>query len=202
MTQIRAVFFDLGNVLVFHDDAVLFSRLSAWGGAPVDVIRERVLALWDAINRGQLAGDDLRRAVCRAAGSEIPMEPAAFLTLWNCHFRINEAILPHVENLLSRTRVFLLSNTNALHFEPLRKKLPILDRFAGLVLSYELGLAKPDRKIFEAACRKAEVDPEEAAFFDDVPAFTQAALATGMMGRVFGPLDRFIADLAELGLPL
>ena len=202
MAQIRAVFFDLGNVIVFHDDAILFSRLSEWGGAPADVIRERVLALWDPINRGQLAGDDLRRAVCRAAGSEIPMEPAAFIALWNCHFRINEAILPHVEYLLSRTRVFLLSNTNALHFEPLRKKLPVLDRFAGLVLSYELGLAKPDRKIFEAACSKAGVDPEEAAFFDDVPAFVQSALATGMMGRVFGDLDRFRADLAELGLPL
>jgi HAD superfamily hydrolase (TIGR01509 family) len=68
------------------------------------------------------------------------------------------------------------------------------------VLSYELGLAKPDRAIFEAACQHAGVPPEATAFFDDVPAFVEGALAAGMKGRVFRDVPGFEADLRELGL--
>ena len=45
MASVEAVFLDLGNVLAFHDDAVLFRRMSDWGGAEPDVIRDTYAAL-------------------------------------------------------------------------------------------------------------------------------------------------------------
>jgi FMN phosphatase YigB (HAD superfamily) len=200
MPDIDAVFLDLGNVLAFHDDPVLFRRMSAWGGADPERIRERMLALWDSINRGTLAGDALREAVCRAAGSESPMAPEPFLELWNGHFRVHEAVLPMIEVLLDKTKVVLLSNTNEMHWRFVKPRIPLLDRFHDLVISYELRLAKPDPEIFRVALRRTGVRAENAVFFDDVPRFVAVANALGMHGRVFTDAPTFRNQLAELGL--
>ncbi len=200
MASLEAVFLDLGNVLAFHDDAVLFRRMSDWGGAEPEVIRERMLGLWDAINRGTLAGDELRRAVCRVAGAEIPMAPDPFFTLWNCHFRINQALLPMVEGLLGKVKVLLLSNTNELHWRYIKPLIPQFERFHDLVISYELLLAKPDPEIFHVALQCAGVAPEAAVYFDDVPGFVQAACTLGIAGRVFVDAPTFRSQLGELGV--
>jgi putative hydrolase of the HAD superfamily len=200
MSSIRAVFLDLGNVIAFHEDAVLFQRMSAWGGAPPDVIRERMLALWDPINRGTLVADDLRRTVCRAAGSETPLDADAFHALWNCHFRIHQAILPLVESLLGKVKVILLSNVNEGHWHFLQPKVPLFQRFHALVLSYQLRLAKPDAELFHLALGRAQVSAEQAAFFDDVPRFVEAACALGIHGRLFTDAPTFRRQLLDLGL--
>ena len=200
--MIEAVFLDLGNVLAYHDDPVLFQRMSAWGGAAPAQIREGMLTLWDSINRGALAGDDLRRAVCRVAGSDATMEPEAFFELWNCYFRIHHEVWPMVEALFGRVKVLLLSNTNELHWRYLERIFPQFARFDGLVLSHELRLAKPDPEIYQVALRRANVRPERAAYFDDVPRFVEAACALGIDGRVFTDAPTFRIQLAELGLQI
>ncbi len=200
MSQIQAVFLDLGNVLAFHDDPVLFQRMSAWGGANTADIKARMLALWDPINRGKLAGDDLRRAVCRAAGGETPMEAGPFVDMWNCHFRVHAEVLPMVDKLLDQVKVLLLSNTNAMHLRFVRPLIPQFSRFHDFVISCELGLAKPDREIFEVALARAGVAAGNAAFFDDIQAFVDGACAVGIHGRVFTTAANFRKQLAELGL--
>jgi putative hydrolase of the HAD superfamily len=200
MTHIQAVFLDLGNVLAFHDDPVLFQRMSAWGGADPEEIRQRMLTLWDPINRGTLAGDDLRRAVCRAAGSETPMADKPFFAMWNCHFRIHHEVLPMVESLFGRVKVFLLSNTNEMHWRYVLPLIPQFERFDGLVLSCELGLAKPDAEIFKIALARAGVKAQEAAYFDDIQLFVDAAAALGIQARQFTDAPTFRTQLAELGL--
>jgi putative hydrolase of the HAD superfamily len=196
--RIEAVFLDLGNVLVFHDDHVLLDRLSRQGGRAADDIRRALDPLWIPAHRGALAGDDLRHAVGRAAGTELSVR--AFDEIWTCHFRIHDEVLPHIEALIGRVKVLLLSNTNAPHFEFLRPDLPILDRFDSLVLSYRIGLCKPEPEIFAEALRRAGVPPEAAAYFDDIAAYVEAAGRLGIHGRLFTDAPRFAAQLAELGL--
>jgi putative hydrolase of the HAD superfamily len=200
MAPVEAVILDLGNVLAFHDDDVLFGRLSAFGGATPAVIRQRMLELWDSINRGDLAGDDLRRTICQVAGASAPMDPETFFEVWSCHFRVHQEVLPLVESLLGRVKVMLLSNTNEAHWRSVRPQLPIVERFHHLVLSYELRLAKPDPEIFREAIRCAGTAPGAAVFFDDVQRFVDAAIAAGMQGRVFTNASNFRAQLAELGI--
>jgi HAD superfamily hydrolase (TIGR01509 family) len=202
MPSIEAVFLDLGNVLAFHDDPVLFQRLSAWGGADPEIIHQGMLALWDSINRGSLAGDDLRRTVCRLAGSDAPMDPEAFFELWNCCFRIHHEVWPTVDALIGKVKVLLLSNTNEIHWRYLEQIFPQFSRFDDLVLSHQLRLAKPDPEIFQVALRRAGVRPEHAAYFDDVPRFVDAACALGIHGRVFTDAQTFRTQLAELGLTI
>jgi glucose-1-phosphatase len=200
MSNIQAVFLDLGNVLAFHDDPVLFQRMSAWGGADPTDIRKRMLELWEPINRGTLAGDDLRRAVCRAAGSETAMPPEPFYEMWNCHFRIHHEVLPMVDALCGQVKVLLLSNTNEMHWRFVRPMISQFERFHDFVVSCDLHLAKPDAGIFNLALARAGVAAENAAYFDDIKLFVDAACALGIHGRVFTTADNFRKQLGELGL--
>jgi haloacid dehalogenase superfamily, subfamily IA, variant 3 with third motif having DD or ED len=200
MPGIEVVFLDLGNVLAFHDDDVLFRRLSEYGGAPPEAIRERLSALWAPLNRGTLAGDELRRAVSRASGATTVMDADTFFDVWTCYFRLHHEVLPMVEALLGRVKLVLISNTNDLQWRFLRPQLPLLERFSALVLSHELGLAKPDPEIFRSALRRVGSPAEACAFFDDIPAFVDAARALGIQAEVFTTAANFRIQLARLGL--
>lgn len=199
--MIRALLLDLGNVLVSHDNAKLFRTLAAALGRPQEDVERRLDAsLWARVNRGQLPGDQLRRAVVATLGVEIT--PARWFEVWNCHFSLNTEMIAVVEQLVGRVRLVLLSNTHDQHIAFIRPQVPVLARFDGLVLSCEVGFAKPEPEIYRRALEVAGVAPAEAAFFDDVPAYAEAATRLGIAGHVFSGVDQFRVDLAALGLAL
>ena len=199
---VDAVVLDLGNVLVFHDNPLLVRRLAERAGTGEDGARRLTEALSGplavAINRGELDREGIRQEVCRLAGAEIPA--GEFFELWSSHFQPNEAILPRVESLSEHVPLVLLSNTNALHWDFLRPRLPILERFRGAVLSHEFGAAKPEAAIYVRAAEVAGVPATRAAFFDDVLAYVEAAAALGFRAGVFTDVPHFDEQLRALGL--
>jgi putative hydrolase of the HAD superfamily len=201
MRRIEAVLFDLGNVLAFHDNALLFRRFAEAAKLPVEEAARRFdPALWQQVNLGAVDGEGLRLEVNRRL--ELNLSVDAFFALWNCHFTVNAKVLPYVEALAGQVKRLLLSNTNALHFDYLKPRLPILERFDGLLLSHELHLAKPDEAIFRAALDAAGTDAEATAYFDDLPEYVDAARRLGIRALLFGQTSEFPAQLQSLGLAL
>jgi FMN phosphatase YigB (HAD superfamily) len=199
MTPPRALIFDLGNVLVFHDNARLFARLGLRAGlGPQEVAQRLTGAGWTAANRGLLDAEGIRKDVCGALGVDLPMEE--FAPLWSSHFTVHEAVLPRVEALEGRVKRLLLSNTNALHVAYLRPKLPLLERFDAVLMSCEVGHVKPEPAFFQLALERAGCAPHEAAFFDDLPEFVEAANALGIRGHLFTDAPTFDTQLKALGL--
>lgn len=199
MTPPRAIILDLGNVLVFHDNARLFLRLGQRVGLSGPEVAQRLTgAGWTAANRGLLDAEGIRRDVCTSLGVEVPMEE--FFPLWNCHFTVHEAVLPRVEGLVGRVKLALLSNTNKLHMAYLRPLLPLLERFDAVLLSCEEGHVKPEPTFYQRALERLGCAPHEAAFFDDLPEFVEAANALGIRGHVFTDAPAFDTQLKALGL--
>jgi putative hydrolase of the HAD superfamily len=197
--RVRTIILDLGNVLVFHDNALLFRRLGLRAGLTGEEVGQRLTgAGWTAANKGLLDAEGIRADVCRALGVDIPM--AEFAPLWSSHFTMHEAVLPRVEGLVGRVTLVLLSNTNALHVAWLRPHLPLLERFSHVLMSCEVGLVKPDPAFFQLALQRAGCAPQEAAFFDDLPEFVEAARALGIQGQLFTDAPTFDAQLKALGL--
>jgi putative hydrolase of the HAD superfamily len=58
--------------------------------------------------------------------------------------------------------------------------LPALARFRQLLFSFELGLVKPDPRIFTAAAVRLDAVPDEVVFVDDRPENVRAATTVGM----------------------
>jgi glucose-1-phosphatase len=200
MALVDAVIFDLGNVLVFHDNPLLFRRLaerSGYRGTRLPGLLSEG-PLWEDLSRGGVDEEGIRRAVCRELGADIPM--AEFFELWSCHFRLNDPMLPMVERLVGRVKLVLLSNTNALHVAFLRPKLPVLQRFDAVLVSNELGLVKPEAAFFHAALERAGTPADRTAFFDDHPTFVEAAKKLGIRGHVYTDASAFQGQLRALGL--
>ena len=200
MGGIEAVIFDLGNVLVFHDNDYLYRRLGERAGLSGEAVAEALAdrRLFDGTNRGTLDAAGIHREVCRTLGLTVGFDE--FTALWSCHFTVNAPIQPLVEGLVGRVKLVLLSNTNVLHTAYLRPRLPVLDRFDHLLFSHDLCLVKPEPAFFQAALARAGVAPQAAAFFDDIPGFVAAARAFGIHGYVFRDTHEFAGHLRELGL--
>ncbi len=195
--KLKALLLDLGNVLVFHDNELLFQRMSEAYRITREQMRARLDAsVWERVNRGQLPGDALRCELNARLGRQVGEEE--FFQLWNCHFTVHQQMVEKVEALEGQYRRVLLSNTHDLHVRYLRPLLPVLERLDGLVLSYEVGLVKPEPAIYARALAAAGVAAHEAVFFDDVAAYVEGAKAQGIEARVFTTAARFESDLAEL----
>jgi putative hydrolase of the HAD superfamily len=64
-----------------------------------------------------------------------------------------------------------------------------------MVLSREVGLAKPDVRIFELTLERLGIQPSEAIYVDDVGENVQVAQSLGLLGIVFTTTDQVIAEV-------
>jgi HAD superfamily hydrolase (TIGR01509 family) len=116
----------------------------------------------------------------------LDMDIDAFKDIWNPIFRedreVNEAILYLKEKGYP---LFLLSNTNELHFSYIIDKYPIIHSFDEWLLSFEVGAKKPKRRIYEVIFEKMDVQPGEVFYIDDIPKYVEVAKHLGIDGMVF-----------------
>lgn len=198
---LRALLLDLGNVLAFHDNALLFRTLGERAGLEGAEVERRLAGpAWEGANRGTLKGEDIRRSVCEALGVELSM--AEFAPLWSCHFTLNQSLFPLLEALSSTHRLVLVSNTNELHWEYLQPRLPVLRQFHACVTSCGVGAIKPEPRIYQVALERAGCAPSEAAFFDDIAEYVEAAGQLGIDGDVFTTTEHFRSQLEARGIVL
>lgn len=81
--------------------------------------------------------------------------------------------------------IYLLSNTNVLHWEKGKRLFTVdgkkaKDYFDRIFLSCDLHLSKPDTKIFEKVLKKTEILPQETLFIDDSEENCKAAESVGL----------------------
>lgn len=197
---VKAVFFDIGNVLVRFDLAGLLKDF-AWGpgSSPWRVAR----MVWsrrliDDVERGVIDADQLLESVQEQTGYEGDME--AFRRVWNGHFRLNPEASALFRRAAKRRPAFLLSNTNPLHWEHIRRRYAFAREAAGAVLSHEVRARKPERAIYEAAVKLAGCDPAECLFVDDLAANVAGAKAAGLRALRFKDAARLESDLTGFGL--
>jgi putative hydrolase of the HAD superfamily len=91
----------------------------------------------------------------------------------------------------------VLSDTNALHAKVLENA-GSYEPFKYRFLSHELGMRKPDPRIYKKALSVLEVRPEESIFIDDNSDNVVAAEKLGINGIVFKDTNQFVAELAAL----
>jgi putative hydrolase of the HAD superfamily len=78
--------------------------------------------------------------------------------------------------------------------------LGLADEFDIVVNSSEVGIAKPDRKIFEISLLRAGAEPAEALFIDDIVENVKEAEKLGITGHIFLSHAELLAFLSRLGV--
>jgi 2-haloacid dehalogenase len=95
---------------------------------------------------------------------------------------------------------YILSNASAETWPFAVERFPFLGSFDGVLLSGEVGLAKPDPEIFDELCRRFDLRPEATVFIDDRAANVEAARALGFVGHHFSDAAGLRAELVRLDL--
>ena len=107
---------------------------------------------------------------------------------------------PIIQGLAARYRLVLLSNTNAIHFDMIRRSYPVLRHFHDLILSYEVKAMKPDPVIYRAAIAAAGCRPEECFYTDDIADYVEGARRMGIDAVQFRGSEALEQDLRERGI--
>jgi putative hydrolase of the HAD superfamily len=72
------------------------------------------------------------------------------------------------------------------------------DAFDSMIISAEVGVAKPDARIYQYALEKLGVKAEESVFVDDVEKNIAASEALGMHGVLFRTPEQALTELKQL----
>lgn len=194
-----SVIFDLGGVLVSVDFMRACARLESAGGGPAAVIRDAILGGGEKIgfDTGRLGPQEFAARICAVVGLRLPY--SEFAEIWCDIFDEKPEVTGLLDEIGRRADLMLLSNTDPLHLEYVRSRYGFLEKFGRLVLSYEVGHAKPARQIYERALGLA-TPGTPMIYFDDVPEFVSAARACGLPAEQFVDAAKLRRDLEGFGV--
>ena len=183
--MIKNIIFDWGGVLIHLDKqrcTEAFQQLDIEVGDELTNPYGQRADLMD-FERGLMSVSEFHNMVRRVYGAQLTDEQIDYA--WNALLAgIPTYKLDTLLELKQRYRLYLLSNTNAVHWEEGRKQFDYRghraeDFFDQIFLSNELHELKPSPDIFRKVAQLAGIEPEETLFVDDLQASCDAAAALG-----------------------
>ncbi len=186
-TPLKTFWFDLGNVILPFDFTPAFKRLSRHGADPKEIRQFFKDRAWleSACDKGSVNALALYRMLRKHFGFS-GLTYAEFQKIWNGIFKENREVSGLIRRLRKDGfRLILVSNTNKLHFDHIRKTYPVMGEYHHHVLSYKEKTRKPERGIYQRALRLSRADKHEIFYTDDREDFTSAARRHGVHVHTF-----------------
>lgn len=197
---VRLITFDLGNVLVKVDHMEFCRRLAALAHrSPVEIF-DCVFnsPLEPQYDTGRLTSQEFHRRI--VTHFQVSLDFETFARWWNSLFSPMPDMEETVRRLAGNYPLFLLSNTNALHFPYIREHYPLLRYFSEFVLSFQVGSRKPEPGIYDHLIHRAALPPEQVLFIDDKLPFVAAARQRGLQAWHFSTSTALQEQLSASGL--
>ncbi len=196
--SLRAIFFDAGGVLIRTEYQ-----------APREHLAERLNTTYEDLVRIVFESESSARASVGEITTEAHWEaitqrlrlPSSDAKGLREEFFAGDVIdrdlLGFIRSLRPRYKTGLISNAwpDARQYLVANK---IDDAFDALVISAEVGVMKPDPRIYQIALDRVQVPAKEAVFIDDAAPNVEAARAHGMRGIVFKDPGRALDELKEM----
>ena len=199
--MIDTLLFDLGNVLVRWDPRNHYRDRFASTDEMEAFLAEVCPPSW---NHEMDLGKPFADAI--AERQALIPQHAALIAEWRTGWErmlggeIEEmvALLPALSHV--GYRLHALTNWSAETFPVARRRYSWLRGFQSITVSGEVGLAKPDVRIFELALTRAERRPSQVLFIDDSVANVEAAASLGIHAIPFESPSQCIDALRQAGV--
>jgi putative hydrolase of the HAD superfamily len=197
------VIFDVGGVILFCDHILICSRLSnLCKHTPSDIyqfiFKDGLEKLYD---EGRISTKEFYEKIKQWLKADIEFDE--FRQIWCDVYDENSSMTQLIGELKkSNHSMYLLSNTNELHYLHIRNKYKILNEFDDYIISYKIGHRKPSLEIYKAVLEKSGLPPSDHIFIDDMIDFVDVAQSMGMMGIIFKSSTQLRETLRENGVLL
>ncbi len=195
--MIKAVVFDIGGVLLDYGKRKKYEDVFAESfKAEKSRLVELVSKDLEQLQRGEIDDREYWTRYANALGEQLPED---YATLWERAFLetsdVNHEMVDLARNLKQRGyKIATLSNTINSHAKILRK-IYDPDIFDAFALSNELGMRKPEERIYLEALRQLKCKPEDSIYVDDDVKFVAPAQKLGMCGIIFQSKEKLLDDL-------
>lgn len=196
--------FDFGGVLIDWNPRHLYRQLIPDPAEMERFLAEVTTREWHQV---QDAGGDFREAT-RALQARHPDKHELIAAFYGRFDEMCAVAFPEMATLVEKlhaagTPLYVLSNAPNLLDAWLRgdaaRRHPFIGRFRDFVVSGEVKCSKPDRAIYDLACKVGGFRPEDAVFIDDVIANVDGARAAGWSAIHHRSADQTASELRALG---
>ena len=200
MTDYKALFFDLGNVLIMFDAHRALEKFSKIFSVPEDILWDELFTsdIERSYTVGKISSEEFHESIQRKFKKLVAFQE--FVHIWNDIFWTNDEMEDLVKALSHSYDLYLISNTNELHFEYIKKNFTILNHFKQCFPSHQVGYRKPDAAIYQYVLKKTGLKPGEAIYTDDIPEFVKSAQSVGIPSVVFHSRNQLTKELKQLGI--
>lgn len=199
---IKGIIFDFGGVVVNDNGKPTFKDMSKLLGRSYESVK---VAVENALPRYQ-TGKINKAEFCNLIASELKIDApiSKWGKIWGTsyikHVRVDKEIIFLVKKLKKAGyKLAVLSNTEPPHAKFNRKNKRFKD-FSTVILSCEVGLRKPDKKIYELTLTKLNLKASECIFIDDEPRYIAAASKLGINSILYQNSNQLKEELKEFGL--
>lgn len=199
MTEIQAVIFDLGGVILRTNDHternVLAARLGVSPAQLDEIVFHNPVA--QQAECGLATQEEAWSEAARLLGRPVEEIPE-MIRLFFAGDRVDFALVDFIRELRERCTTALLSNTWVVDLPEFLRKKRIPDVFDVVISSAQCGMQKPDARIFRLALESVHARPEEAIFVDDAAANTAGAAALGIHTVLFRSTEQTRREILAL----
>lgn len=186
------VVFDLGGVVVDLNYDATIQAFQGLGAEDFQKLYSQALQsdLFDRYETGQISSLHFINKLKELLPNHLT--PNKIVAAWNAMIQeFQPEKLRFLEEIKKTHTIALLSNTNDLHMDCVRRKLnkvskkPLEDYFNYIFLSHEIQIRKPNENVFRFICEKMNVSPEKVLFIDDSIQHIEGARNVGLSAILF-----------------
>ena len=187
-SSIKNIIFDFGGVILNIDYKLTEKAFAELGITDFDKIYSQATQkeLFDVMEKGMITPAEFRQGVKKFIAKDV--SDAQIDIAWNAMLLdLPEERVQLISGLKKKRRLFLLSNTNEIHFNAfsvyMQKKFNrdlFSDLFEKAYFSHKVKMRKPDAEIFRHVLKEQNLRKEETLFIDDSIQHIEAAKKLGI----------------------
>ena len=200
--MIKTIFFDIGGVLIDIHPERTYQYLSDSADVEVNMVKESFP--WyahDQYERGIMNNEDWFITYKESLPQPCCLKRSDFWNAWKLLLGEEKNTVNILEALNKQYSIWLLSNTNPKHIQDeIEKRYLFPSLVNGAVYSFDVGVRKPEKEIYEIAMQRANANPQECLFIDDLLENIQAAKQIGIEGVHFISSEQLKQELVHLGI--
>ena len=200
--MIDTIIFDMGNVLIDFRWRALYHEMGLTGERFERMAQATVLnPVWNEFDRGNWSDDQMLEAFIENA-PELEdvmrdMMSERFTGLLK-KFDYTDEWLDGLKS--AGYRIYILSNFSRKGFTECAKELDYVSKADGAVISYTVGMIKPEPQIYRYLLDTYDIRPERAVFIDDSEVNIRAAEEFGINTILFTDKRSADEELKKLGV--
>lgn len=191
--MLKNIIFDFGGVIIPLDYNKTFTAFEQLGAKNILEFfsQKKQTELFDLLDKGKLSPADFRNRFNQLFDLNLTAEE--FDTAWNAMLLdIPQKNIDFLKKLKNKYPLYLLSNTNAIHIDYINKRLKGINGvddwkslFTKTYYSFEIGMRKPDKEIFETVIAENNLNLSETLYIEDSEKNLEAAISIDLPAYTF-----------------